>query len=199
MSSRPSPAPYFDRAERQRLGWFLWIVIPLAIVGPAMVLAGQAALFFLAAFCWQQHHVVKQHLGFVMIYKAKNRERDPIDRTLDRMILFASLFAPLAIFVVRTQPLLEPMSVALVTMMTTGAYGVVAIAWLLRQVFKLAIGAEMNWPKLWLLAVTVPLQWLALGFAVRFGAAGTLQAAIPLGLFHGLQYHRLIWFHNRNR
>ncbi len=57
----------------------------------------------------------------------------------------------------------------------------------------------MNWPKLALLAGVVPLQWLALGFGARYGTAGALQASIPLGLFHGLQYHRLMWFHNRNR
>ena len=57
----------------------------------------------------------------------------------------------------------------------------------------------MNWPKLGLLAGVVPLQWLALGFGAKFGPAGVLQAAIPLGIFHGLQYHRLMWFHNHNR
>jgi hypothetical protein len=187
---------YFDKAERKKLGWFLWILAPLLLVGPVAAMTGHAALFFLAAFLWQQFHVVKQHFGFVMLYKAKNRERYDIDRKLDRWFLLASLFAPLGLFVLKTQHLLEhtALPAALIA-----AYAVLTGAWLIRQAIKWREGAQMNWPKLALLAAVVPLQWLALGFGARFGTAGALQAAIPLGLFHGLQYHRLMWFHNRNK
>ena len=57
----------------------------------------------------------------------------------------------------------------------------------------------MNPPKLILLAVVVPLQWLALLHASHYGPGGILRAGIALGLFHSFQYHRLMWFHNRNR
>src|SRR5580698_2469718 len=30
---------YFDKAERKKLGWFLWILVPLLFVGPVMALA----------------------------------------------------------------------------------------------------------------------------------------------------------------
>jgi hypothetical protein len=187
---------YFDKAERKKLGWFLWILAPLLLVGPIVAMTGHAAVFFLAAFIWQQFHVVKQHFGFVMIYKAKNRERYDIDRKLDRWFLLASLFAPLGLFVLKTQHVFEKpwLSTAVFA-----AYAVLTGAWLIRQAIKWREGAQMNWPKLALLAAVVPLQWLALGFGARFGVAGALQAAIPLGLFHGLQYHRLMWFHNSNR
>ena len=72
----------------------------MLLVGPAMAFAGQATVFLLIAFCWQQHHVVKQHIGFVMLYKSKNRERDAVDRSLDKWLLLASLFAPLGLFLV---------------------------------------------------------------------------------------------------
>ena len=187
---------YFDKAERKKLGWFLWIIAPMLLVGPLAAFTGHAAIFFLAAFLWQQFHVVKQHFGFVMIYKAKNRERIEIDRKLDRWFLLGSLFAPMALFVFRTQHWLEntPARSAVLAM-----YAVLAGVWITRQAQKWSQGLPMNWPKLALLAAVVPLQWLALGFATRFGVTGTLQASIPLGLFHGLQYHRLIWFHNQNR
>ena len=187
---------YFDKAERKKLGGFLWILVPLLFVGPIMALAGYASLFFLLAFCWQQFHVVKQHFGFVMLYKAKNRERDATDRKLDRYFLLASLFVPLGLFLLRTHPAVHIPWAAQVAIV---AYAILTALWLLRQAQKWRAGAEMNWPKLALLAGVVPLQWLALGFGARFGPEGVLQAAIPLGLFHGLQYHRLLWFHNTNR
>ena len=191
---------YFDKEERRRLGWLLWIPIPLALIGPAMALLGQAAIFFLAAFCWQQFHVTKQHFGFMMLYKAKNRERDPLDRKLDRWFLLASLFVPLALFVVQTESWAAALQkITWIKSAVLVAYALLSAAWLIRQVQKLRNGAEMNWAKLALLAGVVPLQWMSLLFGARFGPAGVLQAAIPLGIFHGLQYHRLMWFHNHNR
>ena len=187
---------YFDKAERRKLGWFLWIIAPMLLIGPAAAITGHAAMFFLAAFLWQQFHVVKQHFGFVMIYKAKNRERIEIDRKLDRWFLLGSLFAPMALFVLRTQHWFENTPVRAAVL---AVYAVLAGVWITRQAQKWSQGLTMNWPKLALLAAVVPLQWLALGFGARFGTAGALQASIPLGLFHGLQYHRLMWFHNQNR
>ena len=96
---------YFDKAERARLGWYLWIPVPLLLLGPAMVWAGLASLFFLFAVCWQQFHIVKQHFGFMMLYKAKNKDRDRTDFLLDRWLLLSSLLIPLGMFVLRTRPI----------------------------------------------------------------------------------------------
>ena len=191
---------YFDKAERSRLGWYLWLPLPLLLIGPMMAMAGQAALFFLFAACWQQFHVVKQHFGFVMLYKAKNKERDRTDFLLDRWFLLLSLFIPLGMFVVRTHPALDamgPLHWLLIAVLC--GYGALAMTWLARQVQKLHAGGLMNWPKLGLLATVVPLQWLALLYASHHGPGAIQLASIPLGLFHGLQYHRLMWFHNQNR
>ena len=47
--------------------------------------------------------------------------------------------------------------------------------------------------------MTIPLQWIALLYGSHFGPDGIVRAGIALGLFHSFQYHRLMWFHNRNR
>jgi hypothetical protein len=189
---------YCDTAERARLGWFLWIPVPLMLAGPAMAWAGYASLFFTLAVCWQHLHIVKQHFGFMMLYKAKNGERGRKDFLLDRWFLLASLCVPLGLFLLRTQPALfalRPLHwVALAAV--TGYAGLTAI-WLAWQMDKRSDGLPMNWPKIGLLAVVVPLQWIAFWQATQDG--GILRAGIALGLFHSLQYHRLIWFHNRNR
>lgn len=191
---------YFDKAERRKLGPLLWILPLLFLIGPSFVAAGYASVFFLAAFCWQQFHVTKQHFGIMMLYKAKNRDRDRLDFHFDRWFLLTSLFVPLAYYVQRTEARIA--AVAWIDTLLSAvvvAYAVLCAAWLVRQLHKLRTGREMNWPKLALLAGVVPLQWLALGFASRLGPGGTLFAAIPLGIFHGLQYHRLMWLHNHNR
>jgi hypothetical protein len=189
---------YMDRRERHRLGWFLWIIVPFMLVGPAMVWAGQASLFYLFAVCWQHYHIAKQHLGFMMLWKAKNKERDSFDLKLDRRFMLASTVLPLAIFVIKTRlASFEWVQTAGALAMT--AYGVFGLFYIGRQVQKFRAGLALNAPKLILLAVLVPLQWIAFLYAARFGADGILRAGITLGLFHSFQYHRLLWFHNKNR
>ena len=189
---------YFDTQERRRLGWLLWAILPMLFIGPIAVYAGQGALFFLFAVCWQHYHITKQHLGFVMLWKAKNRERDATDRKVDRWFVLASGVFPLAFFVIKTR--LGPSILAsLLTVDITVTFSIAILCYALYQVHKWRAGKPMNPPKLLLLAALVPLQWLAFGYAARFGPDGIVRAGIALGLFHSLQYHRLMWFHNKNR
>jgi len=188
---------YFDKQERKRLGWFLWIIVPLTIAGPVMVALGAASLFYLFAVCWQHYHIIKQHFGFIMLWKAKNKERDPFDQKLDRGFLLISTILPLSLFVLRTRV------AAAWTEWVAGAalamYLAFAGVYVIHQIRKFRAGLPMNAPKLLLLGVLVPLQWLIFAHAATLGPDGIMRAGITLGLFHSFQYHRLLWFHNRNR
>ena len=75
---------YFDKSEwktrkRLMLGSLLFFVI-----GPAMVLLGAGLTFFFIAALWAYYHLVKQHYGFMVLYKKKNNDLAPIDNALDR-------------------------------------------------------------------------------------------------------------------
>jgi len=188
---------YFDKQERHRLGWLLWALVPLLFIGPLAVVAGQSALFFLFAVCWQHYHITKQHVGFVMLWRAKNRERDAAEMKLDRWFVLASGVIPLTLFVVRTR--VAGGLANTLTAIAMVAYVGMSLIYLTFQIRKWRSGKLMNLPKLLLLAVLVPLQWLAFAYAARFGPDGITRAGIALGLFHSLQYHRLMWFHNKNR
>ena len=70
---------YFDRSEwksrkRLMLGSLLFFV-----VGPAMVLFGFGFTFFFLAALWAYYHLVKQHYGFMVLYKKKNNDLAPLD------------------------------------------------------------------------------------------------------------------------
>jgi len=189
---------YFDKQERRRLGWLLWALLPLLFIGPIAMYFGQGALFYLFAVCWQHYHITKQHVGFVMLWKAKNRERDPGEMRFDRWFLLSSGVIPLALFVVRTR--LAPSNVtAGITGFLTAGFAAFAAVYIAYQVRKWRAGKPMNPPKLLLMAALIPLQWLAFGYASSYGPDGIVRAGIALGLFHSLQYHRLMWFHNKNR
>ena len=189
---------YCDKQERARLGWLLWMIVPLVAIGPVMVALRQAALFYLFAVCWQHYHIAKQHFGFIMLWKAKNRERDPAGHKLDRVFLLSSTILPLMLFVARTR-LPHGNGLQLLTTITVLTYLVLLVHYVAQHFRFVRSGAIPNTPKFLLLAVLVPLQWLAFAYAERFGPDGILRAGILLGLFHSFQYHRLLWFHNRNR
>lgn len=189
---------YFDRQARRELGPALWAIVPFALIGPIAGYFGQLSLFFLFAVCWQHFHIVKQHYGFVMLYKAKNKDRDKFDLKLDRWFLLGSLWVPLAGFVMSTRGLSQPWAEAARQIAYFG-YLALAACWIGRQALKAHRGLPLNLPKLALIAAVVPLQWLAFAHASAFGPDGIIRAGITLGLFHSLQYHRLLWFHNHNR
>jgi hypothetical protein len=52
----------------------------------------------------------------------------------------------------------------------------------------------LNVPKYLLLAAAIPMHWIVLLTPMPHKA---LAAAAILTIFHNLQYHRLIWFHNQ--
>jgi hypothetical protein len=189
---------YFDKQERKRLGWFLWVIFPLVAAGPLMVWAGQASLFFLFAVCWQHYHIAKQHFGFVMLWKAKNKERDALDLKLDRWFLLTSTILPLSLFVVKTR-LMNWQAAKWLGAASLVIYLIFTGVYVARQIQKYRQKLPLNTPKLLLLGVLVPLQWMAFVDAASLGPEGILRAGIALGLFHSLQYHRLLWFHNKNR
>lgn len=189
---------YFDREARKDLGPALWSIVPFVLIGPIAGYFGQLSLFFLFAVCWQHFHIVKQHYGFVMLYKAKNKERDKFDLKLDRWFLLASLWVPLIGFIIATRDWFQPVSGTLYQVAVILYLGLTAF-WIARQVHKSAKNIPLNSPKLALICAVVPLQWFAFHHAAANGPDGIMRAGITLGLFHSLQYHRLLWFHNRNR
>ena len=191
---------YFDSGERRRLGSILWVVGPAMAVGPVMVALGAESLFYMFAVSWLHFHIAKQHVGFVMLYRHKAGERGHSDYLLERWFLLTSLMLPFARFLVKTNfvylpqlPLVRRCDEVLLV-----AYGALTAWFVTRQFQRWKAGQPLNWPKLMLFGAVVPLQWLVFGYAANF-PDGITRAGIVLGLFHSLQYHRLMWYHNRNR
>ena len=186
----------FDQQERRRLGWRLWASLPMLFIGPLAVYSKQGALFYLIAVCWLQYHNTTQQMGFVRQWKARNREQDAFDIKLDRWFLLASGLCPLALLVIKTRP--PSILGSLLATDIVATYPILVVIFAIYQLRKWRAGKPMNPPKLLFMAVLVPLQWLAYGYAARFGPDGIVRAGIALGLVHSLQYQRLMWFLNKN-
>jgi len=191
---------YFDRSEwktrkRLLLGSLLFFVI-----GPLMVLAGLGFTFFFIAALWAYYHLVKQHYGFMVLYKKKNNDLAAIDNALDRLLLLFAFNYPFVAFIAgdptamaRVPPVLRSgvNGVALILLIGTI---VLAIGWLGRQVQRAILREPLNVPKYLLLAAAIPMHWVALLTPMP---AKPIALVAILTIYHNLQYHRLIWFHNQ--
>ena len=191
---------YFDRAERQSRARLLWGSLVFFAVGPAMVLAGAGAIFFFLAVLWAYYHLVKQHYGFMVLYKKKNDDLAPADNALDRALLLLALTYPFIAFVGR-----DAEAMARVPSVLQGVVGylekillaatlIAGLAWLLRQCQRRWRGHALNLPKYLLLAAAIPMHWTVLLTPMPHKPIAIVAI---LTIYHNFQYHRLIWFYNR--
>ena len=183
---------YLDPAARRRDAVLLYgSAAVFFALGPAMVLLGAKYLLAILVGVWAYYHVIRQHYGFMVLYKVKNRDLRFVDNILDRIFLGVMLVAPpfLRFFVRHPEELGLPFRMAWAEPLLWTAVGAAGVAWLARQLRTPA----RNVPKYLLFAGVVPLHWLTF-------AQMSWQAAVPtVTIVHNLQYHALVWFHNRNR
>src|SRR5213595_562060 len=191
---------YFDASEwktrkRLMLGSLLFFV-----VGPTMVLLGAGFTFFFIAALWAYYHLVKQHYGFMVLYKKKNNDLAPVDNALDRLLLMFAFNYPFVAFIANDRaamarvPAILRGGVNAVAMILLIGKIVLGIGWLARQIQRAISREPLNVPKYLLLAAAIPMHWIAL---VTPMPAKPIALVAILTIYHNLQYHRLIWFHNQ--
>lgn len=191
---------YFDREERRARGRLLWGSLAFFAVGPVMVVAGLGLVFFFLAALWAYYHLVKQHYGFMVLYKKKNADLAPVDNALDRLFILLALTYPFVAFVARDPEALARVPATLASTLghldtaLLAATAGVALAWLLRQAQRAVARQPLDVPKYLLLAACVPMHWIVLLTPMPHKPIAIVAI---LTIYHNLQYHRLIWFHNR--
>lgn len=191
---------YFDRTERQQRARLLWGSLLFFAVGPIMVYAGLGLIFFFVAALWAYYHLVKQHYGFMVLYKKKNNDLAPVDNALDRLLLLFAFNYPFVAFIARDPEAMERVPAILqvnvnrlATWLLAGTI-VLGIAWLGRQVQRAIKSEPLNVPKYLLLAAAIPMHWIVLLTPMPHKPIAIVAI---LTIYHNLQYHRLIWFHNK--
>jgi hypothetical protein len=93
----------------------------------------------------------------------------------------------------RVPPILRGGVNAVATILLLGTI-VLGTGWLIRQVQRVIVREPLDVPKYLLLAAALPLHWIAL---ITPMPAKPIALVAILTIYHNLQYHRLIWFHNQ--
>jgi uncharacterized membrane protein len=191
---------YFDREERRARARLLWWSLLFFAVGPAAVLLGLGFVFFFVAALWAYYHLVKQHYGFMVLYKKKNQDLAATDNFLDRAFLLLAFTYPFVAFVARDEEALRRVPAALhpwlgvLESVLLAGVVVAGLAWLARQVQRAVAGLALDVPKYLLLAAAIPMHWVVLLTPMP---QKPIAIVAMLTIYHNLQYHRLVWFHNR--
>lgn len=191
---------YFDRTERQNRARLLWGCLLFFAIGPVLVLAGFGFVFLFVAALWAYYHLVKQHYGFMVLYKKKNGDLARVDNVLDRALLLFAFNYPFVEFIAR-----DPEAMARVPALLRGGVNGFAklllvgtvftfVVWIGRQVQRAFTGEPLNVPKYLLLAAAIPMHWIVLLTPMPHKPIAIVAI---LTIYHNFQYHRLIWLHNQ--
>ena len=209
---------YADREERRKRAKLFYGSLSLFLLGPAMLVIDQllgASLlgpaFFFFASMWAYYHLVKQHYGFMILYKKKNDDLAEIDNLIDRAFILIGMTYPFVRFLAHSYAAKERLdgmglstesgSVWWVETLVFSAFIISLALFAARQAQRLYLKLPVNAPKLLLLAACLPMHWIVLRLLepVKPASAGALAAVATLTIYHNIQYHRIIWFHNRNK
>ncbi len=217
---------FLDKEEFKRrktlllgsMGWFL--AGPLAI-GISYLLFSSGSenyeipwTLFVAFFgIWAYWHVVRQHYGFMALYKKKGNELDKTDYRIDSSLLYGGLMIPFIVFVFRhpeTRPIIglqegyDPIlfgDVGLTSFVqgtALGIIGLIALVFVARQFFLYSKGIAINGPKVLFMLAVVPLH-IFICYSDAVLATGFFAFGAFVTVFHDLQYHAIVWFHHKNR
>ncbi len=193
---------YFDAQERARRGRWLWGSLAFFfLIGPVLILLNLGDWLELATELWGYYHIFKQHYGFMMIYKAKNRDFNPADMRIDKIFFAAAFYYPFL-----TYPLHDKEAAELLPFPIPRRAGaafeeillflliLITLRYLSRQFTKWREALPLNWPKQLLFAAAIPINFLL--FRSGMPLLGVYAAAT---IYHNIQYHRLVWFYNQNK
>ena len=191
---------YFDKNERATRGRLLWGSLLFFAVGPILLLAGAGFVFFFVAALWAYYHLVKQHYGFMVLYKKKNADLAAVDNALDRLLLLFAFNYPFVAFIANDPEAMARVPTVLhggvngfATLLLAGTI-LLAVLWLGRQIQRAITGEPLNIPKYLLLGAAIPMHWIVLLTPMPHKPIAIVAI---LTIYHNLQYHRLIWFHNK--
>jgi hypothetical protein len=187
---------FCDREARARHSRLLYgSLIFFFALGPVMVLVGWKGWLYLLVGVWAYYHVIRQHYGFMVLYKVKNRDLRRWDNFLDRLFLGVMTVAPPfhRFLIHHPEELGLPGGLPRLETPLWIAVAATAILYVARQLQRWHAGDAFDVPKFLLFAAVIPLHWLTFAFL-------SWQAAVPtVTIVHNLQYHAIVWFHNRNR
>jgi hypothetical protein len=196
---------HYDRAEfAHRRGLYTWGIAAFIAAGFVVAALGWEGELLVFAAAYGTWHIIRQHWGFLRMYKVLNDDREPLDDWLDGATFYVGMFAcffndyadvrgPVVIYgnLRAWFPSLPP---------DLGEIGWSLFLTLLvlfgfRQVWRVMEGKTINLPKLLLMASALSTHYFVFfATATPFLVAEALETA-----YHDVQYQGWIMHYQRQR
>jgi len=220
---------YLDSEERRKRGRLLsgsllWFLLGPIMVGASLLLEpvtgsrGIEMLFLMFAAVWAYHHVVKQHFGFMALYRAKAQEFGRGEFLFHKWYLIVSLWLPAVIVLANNHhwllgiPWLHSLRAWLgdsfiiaaganTALVCTAGFVVLQVLFATHLIWRAARGRGVNLAETLLVLASVPLHWFVLAslFEASPNALDNFMFVPILTIYHNIQYHGLIWHYNTRR
>ena len=200
------------------LGSLSWFAVgPIAVFGPYMValatpldastIALTHASFFALFRLWAYYHVVRQHWGFLALYKRRNDDlSDPVENRADSWFFHATLYLPVILLLAApwavnagvpdlglSRTVLGGRTLASISFwLISFAYAAVVLGYVSFQLRRYRRGVARNGPKLLFLFSIVPLH-----LVVFLHPLLVLFVVPVVTVGHNLQYLRIVWAYGR--
>ncbi len=212
---------YADSQEWRTRSRLLLISLLTFAVGPVFLVLSLAThselpflLFLALSAFYGYYHIVRQHYGFLALYKAVNRDTGKPDFLIDQWSLYVGCWTPY-FYLLLTHPKARELMRLGVAGPRGGLERAAVIGLIVLWVISILVflgralsRPRINAPKVAYWLVTVLLYGLIYFFIARFeptyGSSNGpdqdfLLLSILVTLFHNIQYLGLVWLHNRNR
>jgi len=194
---------YLDGEALRRRRLLFLLPIPLSFLVAFRLHMHSATLYWTLLAYVAIYHFIQQQWGFVALYKACAKERNPIDYYLDKWTLWVGALGPVLLwhaspsrqfdwfnagesFIATIDPGLRP-DIGFVMLAFASVY-------VLRQVHLAVAQNQLNLGKsLWMAC-----SWLSWTVGISY-AANPLVSAAFLNLFHGIPFLALVWYRCNRR
>ncbi len=181
-------------------------------------------LFKITVSLWAYWHITRQHYGVMRLYHRKNDEHGGFDAKLDALVLYGCLLVPFGALLARHHN--SRMRVGLsrhipqvpewtgvsgagqfvramswehwVIGLTIACVVVLITAFILRQIYKVLMGEQLNLPKILFFFAVLPLH-IYMCYTEHLLTTGLLTFTAIVTIYHDIQYLAIVWFYNRNR
>ncbi len=154
--------------------------------------------FLLAAYLWAYWHLVRQHYGFLMLYRRKAGEHDLASARFDTALLWAGCLYPYLRFSLTPAYAHSGLPQLLPVALLPSLRGALDVAALVLATGALAVwlsgrvGPRRLAPKHLLLVIVIAFHCVVLAWLDNL-----LAIMATLTIFHNLQYHRIVWQYER--
>ncbi len=207
-------APRADTASRAQLpGAWSWLLIPLGGVvaladaglcaqGPSLLGSGGWLFrgFLVLAYGWAYWHLVRQHYGFVALYRRKAGQQGLAGARLDAALLYLGCLYPFVRFSLTPAFAASGLPVLVPPALVDGLRWALDLGCGLG--FTTLLGLRISGliepfrlgPKHLFLLIVVCFHLLVFGLLDNL-----LTITASLTIFHNLQYHRIVWHYEQGK